>query len=475
MRSHLALAVLLFSCAVFAQTAPKAETSTTPARADALHAFSDSIEDLSQRVNRSVVQIFTSGYSLGEESGHSNASAILSPERGTGSGVILTSDGYIVTNAHVVTGAQKIRVLLNSRERERRRESGQGMRGPLEGKLIGMDRLTDVAVIKVDATGLPTLPLIDSSDLKQGEIVLAFGSPFGLENSVSMGVVSGVARQLDPDNPMIYIQTDAPINPGNSGGPLVDIDGNVVGLNTFIYTQSGGSEGLGFAIPSNIVRNVYEQIRKEGHVHRGQIGVYAKTITPALAMGLHLQREEGVILEDVFPGGPADQAGLKVGDIVLSVAGRPIHNIREFALSLFRYHIGEKVDVELLRGDQQIGSSVSVIERADDPQRFADMVTEAKNLVPRLGILGLSLTDQLRSLLPDLRINTGVIVAARTSGDNYFGDQLQQGDVIHAVNGTTVTDVASLRSAFSNIPADSPLVLQVERQGSFNYLVLEPN
>ena len=468
------IAVLLVSIGLSAQApARKPDTTAVSPRVDALHAFSDSIEGLSQNVTRAVVQIFTTGYSLNEQNGRSNTSAVLSPERGTGSGVIVTSDGYIVTNAHVVSGAQRIRVMLNSRERADRREAGRAMSGPLEGKLIGMDRLTDVAVIKIEATGLPALTLVDSSKLKQGQIVLAMGSPFGLENSVSMGVVSGTARQLDPDNPMIYIQTDAPINPGNSGGPLVDVDGEVVGINTFIYSQSGGSEGLGFAIPANIVRNVYEQLRTDGHVHRGQIGVYAKTITPALAAGLHIPREEGVILEDVFPGGPADQAGLKVGDIVLSIAGTPVQNIREFALTLFRFRIGQKAEVVVLRGSQKITASVPVIERNDDPQRFADMVNEEKNLIPKLGILGLTLTDQLRPLLPDLRIDSGVVVAARTSANNYFGDQLQQGDVIHAVNGQSVTDVASLRTLFNNIPSGSPIVIQIERQGFLNYLVLE--
>lgn len=465
--------VLLLATGVIAQTTTTKDTTTRPAHQDALHLFSDSIENLSLRTTRSVVQIFTTGYTLNSENGRSNTASVLSPERGSGSGVILTSDGYIVTNAHVVTGARKIRVVLNPAERESSRESGKGMRGPLDGKLVGMDRLTDVAVIKVEATGLTPLTLADSADLKQGQIVLALGSPLGLENSVSMGVVSGVARQIDPDNPMIYIQTDAPINPGNSGGPLADIDGNVVGLNTFIYSQSGGSEGLGFAIPSNIVRNVYEQLRSDGHVHRGQIGVYAKTITPALAEGLHLQRDEGVILEDVFPGGPADSAGLKVGDIVLSVDGRSVDNIREFALSLFRFRIGQKAQVDVVRAGQKITASVPVIERADDPQRFADMVTEQQNLVPQLNILGLTLTEQLRDLLPDLRIATGVVVAARTGTTSYFGDQLQQGDVIHAVNGAGVTDVANLREALSRITTGTPTVLQIERQGSLSYVVLE--
>ncbi len=466
-------AVLLVSFDLSSQTAAhKPDTTVSSPRTDALHAFSDSIEGLSQNVTRSVVQIFTTGYSLNAQNGRSTTSAVLSPEHGTGAGVIVSSDGYIVTNAHVVSGAQQIRVMLNSHERANRREAGRAMSGPLEGKLIGMDRLTDVAVIKIDATGLPALTLVDSSNLKQGQIVLAMGSPFGLENSVSMGVVSGTARQLDPDNPMIYIQTDAPINPGNSGGPLVDVDGNVVGINTFRYSQSGGSEGLGFAIPSNIVKNVYEQLRGDGHVHRGQIGVYAKTITPALAAGLHLSQEEGVILEDVFPGGPADQAGLKVGDIVLSIAGTPVQNIREFALTLFRFRIGQKADVTIVRGSKKLTASVPVIERNDDPQRFADMVTEEKNLIPKLGILGLTLTDQLRSLLPELRIDSGVVVAARISANNIFGDQLQQGDVIHAVNGQTVTDVASLRNIFNNTSSGSAIVIQIERQGFLNYLVV---
>jgi serine protease Do len=469
MRTFALFLVLVLSSFALAQTATVKPEPTR--RTDALHVFNDSIQQLTESVSGAVVQVLTTGYTV-NDTRSGNAAAVLSPERGTGAGVVLTADGYIMTNAHVVANARKIRVLLNDRERQRSSESG-GMRGPLEGQLIGLDRMTDLALIKVDAKNLPSLQLADSSDLRQGQVVLAFGSPLGLDNSVSMGVVSATARQLDPGTPMIYIQTDAPINPGNSGGPLVDVDGHVVGLNTLILSQSGGSEGIGFAIPSNIVRSVYEQLRKDGHVHRGQIGVFVRTITPALAKGLSLSREEGVILEDVIPGGPADNAGLKVGDIVLTVAGHPVHNLREFALSLYRFKIGESAQLELLRGSNNLTAKVPVIERTDDPMRFADLVNQRENLIPKLGVMGLTLNDQLKGLLPELRIDSGVVVAARIGDTQYWGDDLQQGDVIHFVNGKRVADVAALRAALNAVPADTPLVLQVERSGSLNYLVLE--
>jgi serine protease Do len=464
--------VLILASICSAQDTTKDPDQGRTQRTDSLRVFNQAVEGLTQRVNGSVVQISTTGYTL-ENTQSGNTAAVLSPERGTGAGILLSADGYIMTNAHVVQGARKIRVMLNTRERERSVQAGEGLHGPLDGKLIGLDRLTDLALIKVAATNLPALNLADSSDVKQGQLVLAFGSPLGLDNSVSMGVVSAVARQIDPGNPMIYIQTDAPINPGNSGGPLVDVDGNVVGMNTFILSQSGGSEGIGFAIPSNIIKNVFEQLRKDGHVHRGQIGVFAKTITPVLARGLGLPRDSGVILEDVIPSGPAELAGLKVGDIVLTLAGHPVHDLREFALALFRFQVGQPVAVEVLRGQKKLTASVPVIERSDDPQRFADLVNEAQNRIPRLGILGLTVDDRVSSLLSGLRIDSGVIVAARTGTDDFFGDELQQGDVIHGVNGKAVDDVASLRNLVTSLPSDQPLVLQVERQGALNYLVLE--
>ncbi len=222
----------------------------------------------------------------------------------------MSPDGYILTNAHVVKNAHTLKVQLNVRaEAEAREQGDRSFNRPITGTLVGIDRDSDLALIKIDKTNLPYLVFGNSDELKQGQIVLALGNPLGLDNSVSLGVVSAVARQIKADDQMVYIQTDAPINPGNSGGPLVDADGRVVGINTFILTQSGGSEGIGFAIPSNIAQGVYTQLKAHGHVHRAQLGLIAETITPEMAEGLELETDHGVIVSDVEPNGAAAQRG----------------------------------------------------------------------------------------------------------------------------------------------------------------------
>jgi serine protease Do len=342
----------------------------------------------------------------------------------------------------------------------------------LDARVVGVDRDSDLAVLKIDQTGLSFLKLGDSDTLRQGEIVMAFGNPLGLENSVSMGVVSSVGRQIKPDDSMIYVQTDAPINPGNSGGPLVDADARVMGINTFILSQSGGSEGLGFAIPSNVVKNVYTQIRAEGHVHRSEIGVFVQSITPPLATGLRLTKDWGVVVADVTPEGPGDKAGLKVGDIVVSLNGKLMMNARQLEVNLYRYSVGQKVNVEILRGDSKMTYSVAVAERQDDPMRFADMVDPTKNLVPKLGILGISIDAKIAEMLPDLRNSYGVVVAARGGDSPYTGDSLQLGDVIYSVNTEPVSSVAALRMAIDALKDTDPVVLQVERESRLLYITL---
>lgn len=461
----------LVSIVLTAQQAPAPQPSPAPAqRIDSLRDVSTQLERLSRRVHRAVVQIFSSGYSLSEEEAGGRNTAVVTRQRATGSGVVLSADGYIVTNSHVVSNARTIRVRVAA---ERQGQSTLQLAGKmLDARLVGIDRDSDLAVLKVEKTGMSFLELGDSDSLRQGQLVLAFGNPMGLENSVSMGVVSATARQVKPDDSMIYIQTDAPINPGNSGGPLVSVNGRVVGINTFIFTQSGGNEGLGFAIPSNIVKNVYTQIRAEGHVHRSEIGVSVQTITPPLATALRLPQDYGVVLSDVEPDETADEAGLKVGDIVLTLNGKPMENARQFEVNLYRYRIGDKVNVEVLRGNSKLTYSVAVTEREDDPMRFADMVDPTKNLVPKLGILGIDIDKKIAEMLPDLRKKYGVVVAARGGDSQYSGDTLQLGDVIYSINTEPVTTVDSLRKILDTFKDTDPLVLQVEREGKLRYLTL---
>ncbi len=381
--------------------------------------------------------------------------------------MILSEDGYIVTNNHVVQGARKIEVRLASNNRAEARNS------TMTARVVGADREIDLAVLKVDRTGLPVLPLGDSDALKQGQFVMAFGNPLGLEGSASTGIISSTARRLKPEDAMVYVQTDAPINPGNSGGPLVDIDGRVVGINTLILTQSGGSEGLGFAIPSNAVRSAYEQIRKDGHVHRGQIGLVVQTITPALAKGLRLPQDWGVIASDVTPDGPSDKAGLKVRDIIVELNGKQMQDAPELESAIYQMRLDDKVKLGILRDDQKFEYTVTVTEREDDQNRFMDFVNPEQNVVAKIGILGIEISQKLSDLLPELRHEFGVVVAFRSPNPPYTGGALEQGDVIYQVNRTPVTSVKALRDALDPLKSGDTVVLQIQRNEKLLYLTLE--
>jgi serine protease Do len=304
-------------------------------------------------------------------------------------------------------------------------------------------------------------------------MVIAFGSPLGLEGSVSLGVVSATARQLAPESPMIYLQTDASINPGNSGGPLLDTEGRVVGINTLILSQSGGSEGIGFAAPSNIVRNVFEQIRQKGRVERGEIGARAQTITADLAAGLGLPQAWGVVVADVAPDGPAAEAGLRIGDFVHSMDGKPMENARQFDVNLYRRAVGDVVPLEVQRGDERLTLRVKVRERPRDTDRLAEMVTRERNFIAPLGILALDLSDpRLAALVGSLRARAGVVVAGARGQGFPWEDTLQAGDAIYTVNGQSVMDIAGLREALAGLGAKRTAVLQVEREGVLRYIAV---
>ncbi len=382
-------------------------------------------------------------------------------------------EGYIVTNAHVVNGAEKIEVIVPPRIAPASLlEAAQDFQGKsYQARIVGVTREIDLAVIKIEAHALPALSVRGSGPSpRQGEMVFAFGSPEGLRNTVTMGVVSAVARQPDPDSPLVYVQTDTPINPGNSGGPLVDADGELVGINTFILSTSGGNQGLGFAIPAGVVAYAYPQLVKYGHIHQPAIGAIVQSVTPDLAAGLHLQRDFGVIISDISPGGSADKAGLRIQDIILSVDGTPTGSLPLFAHSLYMHKSGERAKIEVLRGSDHVLLDIPLVDRPHKEDSLADVADPAKNLVRPLSILGIELTLDLAQSLPDLRIPTGVIVAARTLGSGTVEIPLQTGDVIHGLNGTTITTLEGLRAALAKQKTGDAVALQVERYGQLIYI-----
>ena len=452
-----AVAALLAAGAA-AQTRPQAKQAP-----GTILEMSASFEELAQRVSRSVVQISVSGYALVPDAEAGRAASI-ARERATGSGVLLSADGFIVTNAHVVKNAQKVSVTIAG-------AAGGGVEdGGLPARIVGVDPETDLAVLKVARKDLPFLALADSDRVRQGQVVLAFGSPLGLFNSVTMGVVSSVGRQLAEEDFMQYIQTDAPINPGNSGGALVDGDGRVVGINTMIMSRSGGSEGVGFAIPANLVRDVYRQLKVRGHVHRGVVGVSVQNVNSILADGLKLKRRSGVLVSDVRPDGPADKGGLKAGDLVLSVDKVPVRNARHLELRVFRASAGQKLRLEVWRDGDVIPLDVEVAARPDATDKLAELADPQRNMIPQLAVLGLSVTKDMGPVIESLRQSWGVMVAAVLPNPVAANVDLQQGDVIHSVNTLMVTSVEALRESLDAMKKGDAVVLQVERDGALRYV-----
>ena len=457
--------------ALFLSLAGAAQSDAQPSKAAALTDLSRSFEELARKVSPSVVQIFVTGYALPDET---DAAAGGDPvlERGSGSGVIVSPDGYIVTNAHVIENATRIEVELPfAATGGEPGKSILGRRGrTLGAQVVAVDEETDLAVVKVQARTLPALPFGDSDTLRPGQVVLAFGSPLGLSSSVTMGVVSAVARQLAPEDPMIYIQTDATINPGNSGGALVDAEGQLVGINTLILSQSGGSEGIGFAAPSNIVRNIVGQIIKFGRVRRGEIGVNVQTITPLLGEALGLGIDSGVVLADVAPGGPAGRAGLQAGDIVARLDGKPMENGRQLRINVYSKGAGEQITLDVRRGERALTVRVPVVERATDTSRLEDLIG-SQQPVPNLGITVLDLTPAIAQLLPDLRRDKGAVIA-RVSVEAPFSQQgrLMPGDVIYSLNGKTIESGADLKAIAATLKPSAAAVLHIERDGILHYV-----
>jgi len=454
-----------------AQTVPA--PAQNPARSavarNPLDDFSQTVQRLIRDVSPAVVDVVVQSFGGLENESNGRANAVSHQTR-EATGVLISADGYVVTNAHVVLTAQRIQIRFGDAP-----AGPQGdiiRRAPVQAEIVGIDQETDLAVLKIPGTSWNFLPFADSSKLHQGEVVFAVGNPRGLENSVSMGIVSAAERMLDPDSNQAFIQTDAPINPGNSGGPLVNTRGQIAGINTFIVSSTGGNEGLGFAIPSNLVKEICAQLKRYGRVRRGELGVVVRSVTPTIAKALSLPQESGVLIQDVTPGKAAAEAGVQINDIVVRVKGRAVTNLRQFSNSLFRSEIGEKLELEVLRDSARIKLEVSLQEPNPDSDALLDQVKERAVPVARIGILAVPLDSETAALISEPRHEAGTIVAARLQTSFIFQEELEPGDVIFGINGRSAGSIDALKGLVNGLPEGSPLVVQVQRQGVLRYLVL---
>jgi serine protease Do len=419
-----------------------------------------------------VVQIRVTGFGPSEESNRTQT-AVIERQHSLGSGIIVDSSGFILTNEHVIHGAQRVSVLLPAALGSAPSGRDSTRKRIFNAKVIGSQPDVDLALLKIEATQLPILSLEKACTARQGELAFAIGSPDGLASTVTMGVVSAAERQVENAFPMAFIQTDTPINPGNSGGPLVNAEGALLGINAFILTRSGGSEGLGFAIPADTVKFVYESLRKYGRVRRIEVGVLSQPITPELAAGLHLPRDWGVIVSDVDPDGAAKAAGVEPGDIIDSFDGHPVYSLPGLMRSLFLHPIDQPVTLKLLHGDETYTLEIMAKESTRPTDQLGGLAMSDKGLVRRLGIVGTDIDDKIRSILPHLRSGPGVVVGARIQDATSADSGLVARDVIRKLNQTSIDSMETLKTAVRALKAGDAVALQVERDGKCSFLSFE--
>ena len=376
--------------------------------------------------------------------------------RGVGSGFILSADGYVMTNAHVVDGADEVLVTLTDKRE-------------FKARLIGADRRTDVALVKLDATGLPFVKLGDSDKLKVGEWVVAIGSPFGLENTVTAGIVS--AKQRDTGDYLPFIQTDVAINPGNSGGPLLNLKGEVVGINSQIFSRSGGFMGISFAIPIADATRVSEQLRTNGRVIRGRIGVQIAPVTKEVAEAIGLGKPTGALVQNAEASGPADKAGVEAGDIITKVDGKVVEKSADLPRLIGGIKPGSKTTLQVYRrgGTKDIVVTVGEFE-ADRPARRA---SEPATAAPKKSALGLAVADLSDEQKRELRLRGGVRVEAVDGAAARAG--LREGDVILSMDNVEITDVKQFNTLAQKAEKAKAVSVLVRRGEAVNYLVIKPS
>jgi len=454
------------------------QTPAAPAGANAgagiLQEYDQAIDSVAEQAMRSVVEIEVTGFGKAEDATGADAEN-LKRQRSLGSGVIVDPSGYIVTNNHVVAGALRIHVVLAPTTVELVM-GGTKLSNPqrvFEATLVGTSRYADLAVIKIDAKDLPYIPLPEVYRIRLGQTVVAIGAPEGLDHTVTKGIISAVGRQPEVDRPMVYVQTDAPINPGNSGGPLVDRGGNLVGINTFIYSSGGGSEGLGFAIPEPVVRFVYTELRTHGFVPSVTIGAHAQAITPSLAIGMKLPQDHGVIFSDIDADGPAAVAGLKPKDIVASIDGIPIDSLPKFTAYLYIHKRGTPMEIEVLRDGKPVTVAVRAINSLPMVDSLSDLINPRRDLLAPLGIFIIDINDFVASALPGLRSKHGVLVAGIMGEEPATLVKLDVGDVVRSMNGKPVHSCDEMRQMIAGFKPGDSVALEIERQSVLEYVAFE--
>ncbi|MCL4492246.1 MAG: DegQ family serine endoprotease [Nitrospirae bacterium] len=385
-------------------------------------------------------------------------------EQSLGSGVIVSADGYIVTNNHVVEQSDDIKVILYDRRSFR-------------AKIIGADPKTDIAIIKINATGLPVLPWGDSDKLQVGEFVLAIGNPFGLSHTVTMGIISAVGRAdvgiADYEN---FIQTDAAINPGNSGGPLVNIKGGLIGINTAIFSKTGGYQGIGFAVPSNMVRLVMDQLLKKGKVTRGWIGVTIQELTPELAAKFGLKASEGALISDISKGSPAQKAGIMRGDIIREFDGKKIGDVGMLRNMVAQSTVGSQAVIKILRRDKEMTVTATITELPVDTADAAPSSSQ-RTEVDENALSGVTAVDLNRTIAKQLGIDKddkGVVIIKTEPNSPADDAGIKKGDIIQEIDRQRISNLNDFNKAVSKVKPADTVLLFVNRNGKKFYVAVSP-
>jgi len=384
-------------------------------------------------------------------------------ERGLGSGVIVESNGLIITNNHVVGKADEIRVTLSDKRE-------------FKAKLIGTDPKTDIAVVRIEATGLPTVPLADSDRLEVGEFVLAVGNPFGLTQTVTLGIVSALGRAAGIAEYEDFIQTDAAINPGNSGGALVNVRGELVGINTAIFSQSGGNMGIGFAVPSNMAQSIMGQLVQTGKVVRGWLGVSIQDLTPELASQFGVGETKGVLVSDVMDDSPAKKAGFERADVIVEYDGKSMDSPTHLRNAVAQTPVGKKVAVKIIRDKKPKTIELTIAEQpkamAQSGEEDAGESTTPTGVLSSLEVR--ELNDELASRYGVKPSERGVVVVRVKPGSTAEELGVREGDMIVEVNRQAVTSVKAYERIAGKLPKDHSVLLLLKRQGRTIYLTLRP-